>query len=89
MKWGASCNVKQVLREMRGEAWGHLGAQSVQRPWGSTMTGFHPLHSLWDLSSPTRDQTCDPWQWKHQVLTTGPPGKYPCLVFWRKLSGPM
>ena len=28
--------------------------------------------SLWDLSSPTRDWTL--WQWKHQFLTTRPPG---------------
>ena len=30
---------------------------------------------LWGLSSPTRDQTRAPLQWKHGVLTTGPPGK--------------
>ena len=28
-----------------------------------------------DLSSPTRDQTHAPLQWKHRVLTIGPPGK--------------
>ena len=37
-------------------------------PWG-----------LWDLSSPTRNQ--GPWQWKHRVLTTGPPANYLCVYF--------
>ena len=33
-------------------------------------------HSMWDLSSLTRDQTCIPCSGsKHGVLTTGPPGK--------------
>ena len=32
-------------------------------------------HSMGDLSSPTRDQTLCPLQWKRGVLTTGPPGK--------------
>ena len=31
-------------------------------------------HGLRDLSSPTRDWTWWPWQWKHWVLTAGPPG---------------
>ena len=31
-------------------------------------------HSVWDLSSPTRDGTHAP-HWKHGVLTPGPPGK--------------
>ena len=30
---------------------------------------------VWDLSSLIRDQTRCPLQWKHGVLTTGPPGK--------------
>ena len=30
---------------------------------------------MWNLSSPTRDRTRVPLQWKHGVLTTGPPGK--------------
>ena len=39
---------------------------------------FSPLavpHSMWDLSSLTRDRTCTPLKWKHRVLTTGPPGE--------------
>ena len=38
------------------------------------------LCSLWDLSSLTRDWT-QAWQWKHQVLTTGPPGNSPFHSF--------
>ena len=34
-----------------------------------------------DLSSPTRDQTQGPLQWKHGVLTAGPPGKVPDLLY--------
>ena len=33
-------------------------------PWG-----------IWDLSSPMKDQTCIPLQWKHRILTTRPLGK--------------
>ena len=32
------------------------------------------LRGLQDLSSPTRDWTLGPWQWKCRVLTTEPPG---------------
>ena len=32
--------------------------------------------SLWDLSSMTRDWMGIQWQWKHRVLTTGPPGNF-------------
>ena len=33
-------------------------------------------HSMWDLSFPTRDQSCTyPLQWKLSVLTNEPPGK--------------
>ena len=35
------------------------------------------LCSSWDLRSPSRDWTCYPWQWKHQVLTTELPGNSP------------
>ena len=31
------------------------------------------LLSMWDLSSPTRDGTCAPLQWKQRILTTGLP----------------
>ena len=30
---------------------------------------------MWDLSSLTKDPTCDPLHWKCRVLTTGLPGK--------------
>ena len=37
---------------------------------------FFLPHSMWDLSSPMRDQTCTyPLQWKLSVLTNEPPGK--------------
>ena len=36
---------------------------------------------LQDLSSLTRDWTLGPWQQKHQVLTTGPPGNSPLSLF--------
>ena len=39
------------------------------------------LCGMWDLSSPTRDQTCA-LQWKHKVLTTGPPGS-PITKFFK------
>ena len=32
-------------------------------------------HSLWDLSSPTRDRTQDPGRGKHGALNTGLPGR--------------
>ena len=32
-------------------------------------------HAMWDLSFSTRDWTHAPLQWKHRILTTGPPGK--------------
>ena len=32
--------------------------------------------SIWDLSSPTRDQNPRPLHWKSRVLTAGPPGKF-------------
>ena len=35
------------------------------------------LCSMWDLSSPTRDRTRGPLQWKRRVLTTASPGKSP------------
>ena len=35
---------------------------------------------MWDLSSPTRDRTQAPLQWKCKVLTTGPPRKSPNSV---------
>ena len=34
---------------------------------------FFWTRGLHDLSSPTRDWNLGPWQWKHWVLTTGPP----------------
>ena len=30
---------------------------------------------MWALRSPTRDGNLCPLHWKHDVLTTGPPGK--------------
>ena len=36
---------------------------------------------MWDLSSPARDQTLCPLQWKHEVLTTGLPGKSQVCIF--------
>ena len=46
---------------------------------------FASLHSLWNLSFPTRDQT-QAQQWKHRVITTGPPGNslsiLKCVIQW-------
>ena len=39
------------------------------------------LRSLWDLNSPTRNQTQGQWQWEHQVLTTELPGIYINWIF--------
>ena len=48
------------------------------------------LHSMWDLSSPTRDQ--NHVQWKFGILIPGPPGKslgglfrwdYTCTTEWK------
>ena len=36
-------------------------------------------HDLWGLSSLTSDPTQAFWQWKHGVLTTGPPGNFLCI----------
>ena len=46
------------------------------------------LLSMWDLSSLTRDQTCDPFlHWKCRVLSTGPPGKFLLFcLFWGLLA---
>ena len=40
---------------------------------------------LWDLSSPTRDWTPGPQQWKGEVLTTGPPGNSLYILSIRNL----
>ena len=37
------------------------------------------LHGMWDLSSPTRDQTHT--HWKSGALTAGPPGTSPQVTF--------
>ena len=38
-------------------------------------------HSIWDLSSLIRDQTCTPLQWKCRVSTTGPSRKSLSTLF--------
>jgi len=43
-----------------------------------TIFFFATLCGFWDLSSPTRGQTCAPLQWKHGVLDTGLPGNSLC-----------
>ena len=40
------------------------------------------LLGMWDLGFLTRHGTHAPLQWKHQDLTTGPPGKSPLLSLW-------
>ena len=37
-------------------------------------------HGMWDLSSPTRVWTHTALHWKHRVLTTGPPEKFPFIA---------
>ena len=44
---------------------------------------------MWDLSSPTRDRTHVPLQWKHGDLITGPPGKSPLLSLWAVTISPL
>ena len=39
------------------------------------------LHGMWDLSSPTRNDTPCSQHWKHGVITTGPPGKSLIYLF--------
>ena len=51
------------IRKQLKESFGRVGGG------GSCHAG------MWDLSSPTRDPTCAPLQWKLEVLTTEPPGK--------------
>ena len=43
------------------------------------------LHSMWDVNSQTRDQTCDPCIGS-RISTTRPPGKFPQLVFYTDLQ---
>lgn len=40
---------------------------------------------MWDLSTPTRDWAQCPLHWKHEGLTTGPPGKFLDIYFTVKL----
>ena len=37
-------------------------------------------HGMWDLGSPTGVWTHTPLHWKHRVLTTGPPEKFPFIA---------
>ena len=51
-------------------------------PLCSFCSFFKILHSMWDLSSPTRDWTHAPCRGNTRVLTTGAPGKSlcPCVL---------
>ena len=63
-----------------------MGSKRVGHGWA---TELNWTQGMWNLSFPTRDQTCKPctgrWSlfffffWRVQVLTTGPPGKFLCL----------
>ena len=50
-------------------------------------------HSMWELSSPTRDWICAPCNGRQRVLTTGQPRKFWCLLkdryqtHWRGTCG--
>ena len=55
-------NVTKVLHLFLFLFWGGVGRAA---------------HSMQDLSSQIRDQTCVPLHWKFRVLTTRPPGKSP------------
>ena len=51
--------------------------------------GGTPLHSLWDRTRPPgsgQGSNLCPLQWKHRVLTTGPPGKSPVWCFLKNNS---
>ena len=39
------------------------------------------LRGTWDLSFPTKRSNPCPLQWKHRILTTGPPGKSSKVYF--------
>ena len=41
---------------------------------------------MWDLSSPTRDQTHAPCSGKGGILTTGPPESLCLKIFWKGFS---
>ena len=79
---------------MDREAW-HAAVPGVTKSWtlpsDCTGTGIPynvdfvfvclaALHRMCDLSSLNRDQTHTPLQWKHVILTTGPPGNAPSNV---------
>ena len=60
-------------------------------PWNSSLLIFFFFFflvtpgSMWDISSPTRDQTPTILPWKHEVLTTWLPGKslkFPLKSSW-------
>lgn len=51
---------------------------------GSKFRGGAALHGRQDLSFLTRDWTHAPLQWKHGVLTPGPPGKSQEAFFFFK-----
>ena len=51
--------------------------------WFVLVFGFLAIpHGLRDLSSPTRDRTHAPLQWKHRVLTTGHQGSPISVLFF-------
>ena len=62
--------------------WGLMGLEHISiNAWKPFLFFFFLVvwHSMQDLSSVTRDRTCNP-AWKHRFLTTGLPGKSPeCL----------
>ena len=54
--------------------WGVAGGEGCGR-------GSAALHSMWDLSSPTRDLKSHLLHWKYGVLTPGLPRKFPKPFF--------
>ena len=70
-----------------------FGKLECKQKWHVTWHMWHDIHvtflffwshGLWDLSSPTRDRTQRPLPWKHEVLTTGPPGNSQYVTFLRR-----
>ena len=75
-KWVSSITFKKGSFFKRFFYVGHFySLYSISYNIASVFFVFWP-RGMWDLSSPTRDWTCTPAV-KGEILTTGPPGKFP------------
>ena len=60
----------------RGASW--AAAQGAAKSRTQLITHALNCHCLWDLF-PNQESNPSPWQWKHRVLTIGPPRNSPTL----------